>query len=222
MENVKSVKEELRNDAQEVVTSTSARMVALIKQMKSVDIVPVMLRLLAEGKPVPLFHLAERSGHTLQEIKTMLQQITSTEWDEAGRLVGFGLTLRETPHKFIIGGRTLFAWCASDALIFVHIIDHPVRIESRCPITGQIIKIETDHDEIRSVEPREAVVSGVIPSDLPDDVRKEVCQIGHFYSSAEAASEWLKQHPEGRVVTVSQEFEATRKGAKALGWTDVN
>jgi alkylmercury lyase len=43
-----------------------------------------------------------------------------TEWDDAGRLVGFGLTAQPTNYRFL-GGKTLYTWCASDTILAVGI-----------------------------------------------------------------------------------------------------
>ncbi|MCQ4438245.1 organomercurial lyase, partial [Clostridioides difficile] len=52
-----------------------------------------------------------------------LEQAVSTEWDDYGNVVGYGLTLRETPHTFEVDGRRLYTWCAFDTLFFPALID---------------------------------------------------------------------------------------------------
>lgn len=115
---------------------TSERLVTLLKQLKGVDIMPVMFRLLAKGI------------------------------------------------------RYLFNGSQMNQTVLLR-------------MGGQIfIKIEADHNGIISVNPQEAVVSGVIPNDVPCDVHKEICDLGYFYSSEAATSEWLTQHPEERFVNL--------------------
>jgi len=76
------------------------------------------LGLLSEGKPVEVSAIAQASGLEPDLLRSELRAQPGTDWDENGRLVGFGLTLRETPHRFVVSGRTLFTWCAIDTLIF--------------------------------------------------------------------------------------------------------
>lgn len=76
-----------------------------------------ILRLLAEGSPVPVETIASATGRAASEVERVLGA-GGAEMDEQGRLVGLGLTIRETPHRFTVGGRSLYTWCALDTLIF--------------------------------------------------------------------------------------------------------
>ncbi len=82
------------------------------------EIVPPTLDLLARGKPTSPEEIAAASGKPPEEVRAALDRFPSTEWDEQGRVVGLGLTLHLTPHRLELEGRTLFAWCALDALLF--------------------------------------------------------------------------------------------------------
>lgn len=78
----------------------------------------LVLRLLARGRPVDPDDIAAATGRPPADVLAALRQQPSVEWDEAGRVVGLGLTLRPTPHRFEVDGRTLFTWCALDTLVF--------------------------------------------------------------------------------------------------------
>ena len=53
-----------------------------------------LLRLLVEGDPVTLVQLAAAAGRTPDEARRGLAAVPDTEYDEQGRVIGQGLTLR--------------------------------------------------------------------------------------------------------------------------------
>ena len=80
---------------------------------------PVVLSELARGEPVDAVRIAARAGMPAPDVLGLLRA-SPAEWDADGRLVGFGLTLRATRHRFQIDGRLLYTWCAPDALALCH------------------------------------------------------------------------------------------------------
>jgi hypothetical protein len=133
-------------------------------------------------------------------------------------LVGLALTLRPTRHRFTADGRTLYAWCASDTLMFPFILGRPGTVESTCPHTGQAIRIEFTPDGITRLDPRAAVVSAVRPTGTIADVRTATCHHGHFFSSCAAAAHWADQHPDGYIHPVQEAFRLDRQVITQLGW----
>src|SRR3712207_7362605 len=53
--------------------------------------------------------IAATAGKSPEEVRAALDRFPSAEWDEQGRVVGLGLTLRLTSHRLELEGRTLFA-----------------------------------------------------------------------------------------------------------------
>src|SRR3712207_279810 len=149
------------------------------------EIVPATLDLLARGKPASPEEIAAASGKSPEEVRAALERFPSAEWDEQGRVVGLGLTLQLTPHRLQLGGRTLFAWCALDALLFPVLLGRPASIESPCWGTGEPVHIEVTPAGIEAVDPPSAVVSIVAARDLAN-LRRLGCTNTHFFSSAEA------------------------------------
>ena len=74
--------------------------VAIIRRVEGFELFPHLWRLLAEGQRLPLDRLAAASGWTVERVSQALSVNPSVEWDDQGRLVGFGLTLQPTSHKF--------------------------------------------------------------------------------------------------------------------------
>lgn len=174
---------------------------------------PHVLAELVNGEPVDPARVAERAGIPVGDIVDFLQRSPS-EWDSEGRLVGYGLTLRPTRHRFEVGGRTLYTWCAPDTLAFPVLLNVPARVESPCFATDEPIRLELAPDGVRAVEPEGAVVSVVTPAiDLPD-LRHQLCHNQHFFRSAEAAADWKAAHPDGMLLSVSDGFELMRRLAE--------
>lgn len=168
-----------------------------------------LLQMLAGGEPVTIEDIATATGKPVEEVRKVLQSLPSVELDEQGRVVGLGLTLIPTPHHFTVDGKQLYAWCALDTLIFPALIGRSVNIESPCHGTGKPVRLTVEPDRVVSVEPSTAVVSIVTPDDI-SAVRSAFCNEVHFFSSPNAAEDWLDQHPGGKVLSVEDAFELGR------------
>jgi alkylmercury lyase len=179
------------------------------------QIIPPTLDLLARGKPASPEEIAAASAKSPEEVRAALDRFPSAEWNEQGRVVGLGLTLQLTPHRLELEGRTLFAWCALDALLFPALLGRPASIESPCRGTGELVHIEVTSAGIEVVEPPSAVVSIVAARDLAN-FRRVSCNNAHFFSSPEAASRWLKKHPEATILSVEDAFQLGRLIAEGL------
>ena len=171
---------------------------------------PVLLDELARGKPVEPAELAARMGVPAADLLELLRRAPA-EWDEDGKLVGFGLTLRPTRHRFEIEGRTLYTWCAPDALGFPTVLNSGAQIESPCFATGEPVRMYVAPDGVRQLTPATAVVSIVTPSAELAELRHSLCHQQHFFGSAEAASRWMADNPDGMVVPVADGFTLYRR-----------
>lgn len=165
-----------------------------------------LLQILAEGEPVTVEDIASTTGKPVKEVRKVLSTLSSVELDEQGRVVGYGLTLVPTPHRFEIDGKQLYAWCALDTLMFPELIGRTVHIESPCHGTGKPVRLTVEPGRVVSVEPSTSVVSIVTP-DAMSSVRSAFCNEVHFFSSPSAAQNWLNQHPGASVLSVEDAFE---------------
>jgi alkylmercury lyase len=118
----------------------------------------------------------------------------------------------------MLDGRTLYAWCAGDALMFPVILGRAGVVGSTCPQTGRAIHIELSPSGVQRIEPTGAVVSCVRPREAVADVRSAVCAHGHFFASGAAASSWAAEHPDGHVRPVAEAFRLEREILARLGW----
>ena len=171
-----------------------------------------VLQLLARGEPVDISQIATATGLTATRIRRLLR-VGGAEMDDDGRLVGMGLTIRATPHRFEIGGRTLYTWCALDTLMFPAVVGR-ARVESPCHATGTPVRVEVSPSGVERIEPAEAVVSLVRPR-AGESIRARFCDDVHFFRSADAAVPWLERHPGAIVLPVVEAFEVGRRLAGA-------
>lgn len=165
-----------------------------------------ILALLAEGRPVTTTEVADRVGQPVGEVERMLGDEPGTDWDERGRLVGFGLTLVETPYRLVLGGRTLFTWCAMDTLFFPVLLAMPARVVARCAATGVPVQLSLTPTALEAVEPAGAVVSEVYPEGRLTGVRAAICAEGHFFASRDVGRPWKDAHPRGELWSVPDAF----------------
>lgn len=179
---------------------------------------PSLVRLVAEGDPVPLARLADEAGGPEDRLAAWLHAQPGTDWDEQGRLLGFGLTQRETRHRFVVDGRELFTFCAADTLLFPPILGRSARVSSTCPATGQRIRVEVTPTGVTAVEPATAVVSHVRLRPGCGDIRAETCDHGYFFASDAAAEQWRRSHREGHVLQIAEFFTQGLAANRDLGW----
>ncbi len=191
---------------------------AFISSVEGFEVFPHLLRLIARGEPVEMSEIAEVAHGPAAEVERTLRAQPGTDWDDDGRLVGFGLTQRPTEHRYIAGGRTLYTWCATDTLLFTLVLGVPAVVESTCPATGQPIRVELDSNAVISIEPHDAVISQRHQGVEVANLRSEVCDEGRFYASRAATQRWSAEHPEGEVLSVLDVFDRCRQACAELGW----
>lgn len=169
-----------------------------------------MLRLLVDGDPVTIDDLAGAVKLPVDEVRARLAATPDTEYDGQGRIIGQGLTLRPTRHRFTVSGEELYTWCAFDTLIFPALLDRPARIESISPTSGDTIRVSVDPTVgVTSVEPATAVMSLVNAADTPS-IRSSFCNQVHYFTSPQDAASWLTEHPGAQTLPVSDAFELGR------------
>ncbi len=174
-----------------------------------------LMQLLANGAPVTVEQLATAVHRSPDEVTEALHQFTEIVYDEAGRVVGAGLSLLPTPHRFEVNGRELFTWCALDTLIFPALLGSTAHVSSTCPVTGAAIHLTATPEGLEHLDPPDAVVSIVVPAEgeASCNVREAFCIYSHFLRSREAAAPWLVEHPEAILLSVEEAFQLGREVA---------
>jgi len=167
------------------------------------------IKLLARGQPVAPDEVALATEKPATDVAAVFGRINGVDWDEQGHIVGIGLSLRPTPHRFETSGRTLFAWCALDTLMFPALLGTRASIESPCRGTGDPVRIEVVPSGVAAAEPASAIVSMVEPPPVAD-IRSAFCDNVHFFSSRAAAASWLIDHPGATLLSVEDGFRLGR------------
>lgn len=179
------------------------------------DLFVVLLRELSKGAPVSPAALALALDWPVGRVIAALERAVSTEWDDDGNVVGYGLTLRETAHAFEIDGRRLYTWCAFDTLFFPALIDRTAHVVSRCAVTGVPVSLTITPTVMQDVAPAGAAVSLLLPQDTPD-IRAAFCCHVHFFASVATGQKWAATHHGIEVVSVKDAFAVGRERAERL------
>lgn len=165
-----------------------------------------LLRLIVEGGPVTVEQFAAAAGRPVDDVRTGLAAVPDTEYDDQGRIIGQGLTLRPTPHRFTVAGEELYTWCALDTLIFPALLDRPARVESVSPASGETIRVTIDPVAgVTGVTPPSAVVS-LVNLEQITSIRSAFCNQVHYFASVDDATGWLSEHPGAEVVSVAEAY----------------
>ena len=163
-----------------------------------------LIRHLAAGQPVSSAHLAADIALEEPAVAAVLQEMSDVAYDGAGNVVGFGLSLVPTAHQFSINARILYTWCALDTFLYTALLAQPSQVLSHCPVTAQPIKLAMTPEGVTEVTPASSVISLVVPDGSIADCRRSAfCNHGHFFATAEAGAVWLRDYPNGVILSVA-------------------
>lgn len=157
-------------------------------------------RLLATGRPAEIGAIAADTGRSEVEIERRLATWPATFRNDDGGIVAFwGMTCDElSPHRMEVEGfGTAWAWCAIDPLFLAPVIGAPADITSRCPTTGETVRLTVNPDGgMTRLDPPTAVMSmRAIDMAFDDQVIATLCDYVHLFASPEAAEAWTAEHP---------------------------
>ena len=122
-----------------------------------------VVRLLACGHPVTPERLASALQMTAEQVAGVLAGLADLEVDQGGNILGWGLTLIPTPHRFRMNGQTFYTWCALDALTYPALLQVVASVESSCPVSGAPVTLSVTPAGVHDLTPAGAIVSLVIP-----------------------------------------------------------
>ncbi len=122
-----------------------------------------VVRQLAIGEPLPPERLATTLKSAPQDVIDDLHTMPDIEFDDGGRVLGCGLTLVPTRHRFTIHGKTLYTWCAFDTLMYPALLGQTAQVSSQCRATNGTITLTVSPNGIRDLSPPTAVISIVPP-----------------------------------------------------------
>jgi len=142
-----------------------------------------------------------------------------TERDTADAIIGVlpGLSLGDHPHRFMVNGRRMSAWCAEDTLFLPALLGQTASVESTSPLSRQPVRLTVGPDGVQSVNPAEAVVS--IPIVDPGDttlgsveaIWTTFCRQIHFFASREEAKRWAAARNDVAILTPEEGYRLGRQ-----------
>jgi len=171
-----------------------------------------VLRELANGTPVAVSSLPDGAQRGLA-------RWPNVRYDEAGRVVAFsGLSLEPTGHRFAVGGRQLYTWCAWDTLFLPAMLGQSADIASTCAVTGSEVRLTVDPDGVRHSDPRPLWLSFPAPSTTSTaDITGTFCCHVHFLATRSATEDWLSRYPDATVLGLDDAYELGRRATRCCG-----
>ncbi len=184
-----------------------------------IHIMDTLLQLLSEGRPVTVASFARAARVPKTDVRQFFEMHRKRggQFDEQGNLVGAALTLVPTRHQFVIDGRTLYTWCAIDAMFIPGLIGKTADVISQCPTTGASIQLRITPHGIERYNPEQTVLSITIPgvsckTGADKDrtgPQSDTCSQIHFFSSRHAAEIWRGDRPGIAILTVEEAWNLT-------------
>jgi len=178
-----------------------------------------VVRQLGHGRPITAEEVDQRIatlGLAPDAARRFLEELT--ERDAGDRIVGaIGLSLGDHPHRLLVEGVSLSAWCALDTLFLPALLQQTAIIDSPSPVTGDPIRLRVSPARVEEARPAGAVISLV----LVDPSRERMasveaiwgafCHHVHFFASREQAERWAVGRDDIAILTVDEGFELGRR-----------
>lgn len=182
----------------------ATRLAAHLDCTQDVTCWEILAALAETGLPLAPVHLVRRLQVSQEDIAAHLARVPDTEFDEQGHIVGWGITIVPTQHRFALAERALFTWCAFDTVLFPPLLGVEAQVQSKCAASSELITFRAGPEGIEELTPTTSVLSLILPAGRIDCVRGTFCQQSLFFQSEEAASLWMALHPEAVLLSVEE------------------
>jgi len=178
-----------------------------------------IVRRLSEGRPLTENQVRQMIGDLGIEQSEALGFLSAkAERNSEGAIVGIaGLSLNKHPHRLILDGVRLSAWCAEDTLFLPYLLGKEAQVLSRSPASGEVIRLRVAPDGVREVAPSGTVISLVLVDPERDDMSSVeaiwnvFCRHVHFFATREEAERWSAGREEIAIVSVQEGFEVGQR-----------
>lgn len=174
-----------------------------------------VVRLLAKGRPVTtkqVDKIVAELGIDPDASEQFLQ--TVAERDDDDNIVGaLGLSLKQHPHRFIVGGTEMTAWCAQDTLFLPVMLQQSATVETQSPVSKEKIRITIGPGGVKEASPAGTVMSTVVfdpdSTDLntPAGIQMNFCRNIHFFASGEEVERWAAGRGDIETLSLDEAFE---------------
>ncbi len=176
-----------------------------------------LVPLLIENPSLSRAETARALRCDLNELDRVLASLPfRVERADDGRVLGAGVTSVPTSHRFRVGGHERYVWCALDTLLFPALAHVEARIESRCAVTGDVIRFVATNAGVESVAPERTHVVLVPPALCCSDLRASCCDEVVFTRDAETAAAWTSQRQNAWALPLADAACVARQMAAAL------
>ena len=184
---------------------TIARRLSVLLYCEQEDLCRPIIQQVARGRPVTKADLQGSLHLSQDELERRLAHLPDTEFDQQGNILGWGVTLLPTSHKFQLDGKTLYTWCAFDTVLFPPSLQRSAQVQSSCAQTGHpIALVATPEGVVKDLTPAGSVMSLILPAERSECVRETFCYQSLFFRSEQAASTFLASHPEAILLSVEE------------------
>ena len=151
----------------------------------------------ARATPPTAEQIAEQAQTLALDTNTALATLAREDLvhtdDDGAVTVAYPFSLRARGHEVTIDGRTVQAMCAIDALGIAAMLDRPIDVRSRDPISGSEIRVHANPDGVTRWAPETAVVlAGSSSCDGPS--YSGCCDVLNFFESTENAQQYLSEN----------------------------
>jgi alkylmercury lyase len=169
-------------------------------------------RLLADGSPVGVDHIAARVHLDATRVESLLSSWPGVFRAEGGPIVGFwGLSTTEFgPHRLYVDGVTLSAWCAWDTLFLPELLEQTAEVRSHSPLDGEPISLRVGAERIEHSSPPSLVVS-MVPARESDDFIRTFCHQIHFFASQAEGKRWIAERDGAFLMPLADGFELAKR-----------
>ena len=199
---------QLKPDINEIARVITSWFPPLTKEEQSISL--RLYRMLATGAPVALEAVANSLNISFDTVKSIMQKWPGVYYDDDGMVQGYwGLAIQKMGHRFEVDGKTLYGWCAWDTLFMPELIGKSAMVESTCPVTKKTISLTATPSRIENAKPDDIAVTFLLPDASKDieNVQASFCHYVYFFSSGDAADEWIAEHPETFRLSINEAFE---------------
>jgi len=160
--------------------------------------------LLDTGRPVTVDDLIAATDIPAERVAEIFDSVRARgriEFNDDGQLVGLaGLTLTPGRHEITIDGSTRWTWCALDAVGILGALQATGTVKSTDPQTGDAIEIGFVEGKANT-DAHLFILGGFTES----NVREDWCPRVNFFTSRQAAEEWVADNDlDGDVVAVAE------------------
>jgi len=167
---------------------------------------------LLKGNPITKNKFYELVNFNIEKANAILNVLG--EFNKNDEITAFsGLSLTPTNHKFIVGNKTLYTWCALDAILFADWLDVEAKVVSQDPIDNTAIELLVEGDHLISSNPYPLYISWVETLNNCN-IRGSLCNYVSFWASEDTAKQWLKNNPDGKLLTLEDIFESNKIGLR--------